>query len=296
MEVLMTKLKQELKQEDMASGKYHLIAGLFCPFAHRAIIAREYLGLDKHITMDVTCPVNQESGLDFADHENAVDTFYGMKKLIDIYKNTDPDFNARPTVPVLVDKESKKIVNKESAEILREFATTFKSLHAEGAGDLYPHNLRSEIDKWADFIGNRINSAVYRIGFATEQEVYEKEFKLFFEALEQIEEHLAKNRFFLGNQITEVDIKFYTTMVRFDEVYFSLYKANKKRLTEYHNIWNYMKELYQTKGFGSTTDFEQIKKGYYLGFGGSKTLSLTSVYPLGSDTNKWLEAHDRASL
>ncbi|MDO4814420.1 MAG: glutathione S-transferase C-terminal domain-containing protein [Gemella sp.] len=292
----MNKLKTELTEKDITSGKYHLIGGLFCPFAHRAIIAREYLGLEDHISFDITSPVNKEAGLDFDNHENGVDTFYGMEKLIDIYKNTDPEFDARPTVPVLVDKESKKIVNKESAEILREFATTFKSLHAEGAGDLYPENLRSEIDKWADFVGTRINSAVYRIGFATEQEVYEKEFNSFFEALDTIEEHLAKNRFFAGSQITEVDVKFYTTMVRFDEVYFSLYKANKKRLTEYHNIWNYMKELYQTKGFGSTTDFEQIRKGYYLGFGGAKVLAHTSVFPLGSDTSKWNEAHDRDSL
>lgn len=278
------------------ANRYHLIAGLFCPFAHRAVIGRKLLGLEDKISIDLVSPINTPNGLAFSDNINEVDAILGKKSLREVYQNTDQEFEGVPTVPVLLDKETGLIVNKESADILREFATSFKELHKEGAIDIYPEALRTQIDEWSDYIGKYINSGIYRVGFAKEQEEYEKAFTNFFSAMDKIEEHLATTRFMVGNTITEVDIKLYATLVRFDAIYYSLYKANRNRLVDFPNIWNYMRELYQTDGFGNTTDFTIMKKGYYLGTGGLKILKDNGVYPIGDNPELWNEPHTRHNI
>lgn len=280
----------------VVADRYHLIAGAFCPFAHRAIIARELLGLEDAISLDYVAHTNTPEGLSFSDHENGKDNVYSVTHLSAIYKNTVTDYEGPFTVPILTDKTTGTIVIRESAEILHEFATTFSPLHREDAPTLYPEHLRAEIDEWDAFIGKYINSGIYRIGLAKSQEEYEKGFNNFFGALDKIEEHLATSRYIAGTQLTEVDVKFYTTMVRFDVVYYGLYKATRNRLVDFPNIWNYMRELYQTRGFGSTTNFEAIKQGYYTGTGGEKILKSANVIPIGPNTDHWNEPHTRHNI
>lgn len=182
--------------------------------------------------------------------------------------------------------KTEKIVRKESAEILHEFATIFKPLHKEGAIDLYPESLAKQIDEWNEKLAVAVNDGVYGMGFAKTQDEYDLAFNRFFDTLDEVEERLSNQRYINGNSITETDIRFYTTMIRFDVVYYGMYGANKKRIEDYPNIFNYLKDLYQTPGFGDTTDFEAIKVGYYLSGG-------KEIVPGGPSVDKWQEPHDR---
>lgn len=289
----MENFKKSFEKNDIVSGRYHLIGGLFCPFAHRAIIARKLLGLDEHISIDYVYQINTPKGLSFENHKDGVDNLLHQKYLKDIYKLTDENFDQVATVPILIDKTTGKIVSKESADILRLFSTDFRSLHKANADDLYDQNNRQAIDEWDEFVSKYINAGIYRVGFAKSQAEYEEAFHHFFNALDKIENHLATSRYLAGEKLSEVDIKFYTTMVRFDCVYYSLYKANRNHLTDFEHIWNYMRELYQMDAFGSTTDFTIIKEGYYKGTGGLKILKDNGVYPIGDNPKIWEKAHTR---
>lgn len=274
------------------SGKYRLIRGAFCPFAHRPVIAYEFLGLDEHISMGTVDDINTPDGLTFANDPDGKDPVLGVSRMKDLYLQTDKEYDGAYSVPVLVDEETGHIVRQESAEILRDFSTAFKSLHREGAPDLYPEDKREAIDEWNERIARDVNSGIYGIGFAKDQKKYDEAMKAFFDTLDELEEMLEKNRYIHGDGITESDIFLYSTLVRFDITYYSMFKANRNKLQDFPNLWNYAKDLYQTKGFGSTTEPESIKRAFNLGTMGER-LNSNGIIPAGPDMSLWEEPHNR---
>ena len=227
-----------------------------------------------------------EEGWQFSLDKDGLDPVLKQSKIKDVYLNSDSDYEGPYSVPVLVDITTGKVVRKESAELLHEFATVFKKLHKKDGIDLYPEHLAGQIDEWNEKLAVALNDGVYGMGFAESQEKYDEAFERFFNMMDVVEDRLSNQRYFHGNTITETDIRFYTTMIRFDVVYYGLYSANKKRIEEYPNIFNYLKDLYQTPGFGSTTDFEAIKVGYYVSAG-------KTIVPKGPEVDKWNQSHDR---
>jgi len=274
------------EEQPIEKDRYRLLWSALCPYAHRAVIARELLGLDNVISLGTLDYRRGEDGWQFSLDPDGVDPILKKSTIKSVYNYSEPNYEGPYSVPALVDLKTERIVRKESAEILHEFATVFKSLHKEGAIDLYPESLAKQIDEWNEKLAIAVNDGVYRMGFAKTQDEYDLAFNRFFDALDEVEERLSNQRYINGNSITETDIRFYTTMIRFDVVYYGMYGANKKRIEDYPNIFNYLKDLYQTPGFGDTTDFEAIKAGYYLSRG-------RGILPGGPSVDKWQEPHDR---
>lgn len=274
------------------SNKYRLIRGAFCPFAHRPVIARELLGLEEHISMGTVDDINTPEGLTFANDPEGKDPVLGVTHMRDIYLQTDSDYEGAYSVPALVDIESGHVVRQESADILRDFSTVWKPLHAKDAPDLYPEDKREAIDYWNDRIGSEINSGVYKIGFAKTQEEYNEATKKFFDTLDELEEILSRNRYIHGDEITESDIFLYATLLRFDITYYAMFEANRNRLQDFPNLWGYARDLYHTKGFGSTSEPESIKRAFNLGTMGEK-LGSNGIIPVGPDMDTWELPHNR---
>lgn len=273
-------------EQPIEKDRYRLLWAALCPYAHRAVIARKILGLDKVISLGTLDYRRGEDGWQFSLDPDGVDPILKKPTIKSVYNYSEPNYEGPYSVPALVDLKTEKIVRKESAEILHEFATIFKPLHKKGAIDLYPETLAKQIDEWNEKLAIAVNDGVYGMGFAKTQDEYDLAFNRFFDALDEVEERLSNQRYINGNSITETDIRFYTTMIRFDVVYYGMYGANKKRIEDYPNIFNYLKDLYQAPGFGDTTDFEAIKVGYYLSGG-------KEIVPGGPSVDKWQEPHDR---
>ena len=273
-------------EQPIEKDRYRLLWTALCPYAHRAVIARKLLGLDKVISLGTLDYRRGVDGLQFSLDPDGVDPILKKPTIKSVYNYSEPNYEGPYSVPALVDLKTEKIVRKESAEILHEFATIFKPLHKKGAIDLYPETLAKQIDEWNEKLAIAVNDGVYGMGFAKTQDEYDLAFNRFFDALDEVEERLSNQRYINGNSITETDIRFYTTMIRFDVVYYGMYGANKKRIEDYPNIFNYLKDLYQAPGFGDTTDFEAIKVGYYLSGG-------KEIVPGGPSVDKWQEPHDR---
>ena len=249
------------EEQPIEKDRYRLLWSALCPYAHRAVIARKLLGLDKVISLGTLDYRRGEDGWQFSLDPDGVDPILKKSTIKSVYNYSEPNYEGPYSVPALVDLKTEKIVRKESAEILHEFATIFKPLHKDGAIDLYPESLAKQIDEWNEKLAIAVNDGVYGMGFAKTQDEYDLAFNRFFDSLDEVEELLSSQRYINGNSITETDIRFYTTMIRFDVVYYGMYGANKKRIEDYPNIFNYLKDLYQTPGFGDTTDFEAIKDG-----------------------------------
>ena len=274
------------EEQPIEKDRYRLLWSALCPYAHRAVIARKLLGLDKVISLGTLDYRRGEDGWQFSLDPDGVDPILKKSTIKSVYNYSEPNYEGPYSVPALVDLKTEKIVRKESAEILHEFATVFKPLHKEDAIDLYPESLAKQIDEWNEKLAIAVNDGVYGMGFAKTQNEYDLAFNRFFDSLDEVEESLSNQRYINGNTITETDIRFYTTMIRFDVVYYGMYGANKKRIEDYPNIFNYLKDLYQTPGFGDTTDFEAIKVGYYVSGG-------REIVPGGPSVDKWQEPHDR---
>ena len=274
------------EEQPIEKDRYRLLWAALCPYAHRAVIARKLLGLDKVISLGTLDYRRGEEGWQFSLDPDGVDPVLKKPTIKSVYNYSEPNYEGPYSVPALVDLKTEKIVRKESAEILHEFATVFKPLHKEDAIDLYPESLAKQIDEWNEKLAIAVNDGVYGMGFAKTQNEYDLAFNRFFDSLDEVEELLSNQRYINGNSITETDIRFYTTMIRFDVVYYGMYGANKKRIEDYPNIFNYLKDLYQTPGFGDTTDFEAIKVGYYVSGG-------REIVPGGPSVDKWQKPHDR---
>ena len=260
------------------ADRYHLYVSLACPWASRTLMIRTLKGLEDMISISVVHPLMLEHGWTFEEGEGVIgDPIFQARYLHEIYTAVKPDYTGRVTVPVLFDKKTKTIVNNESSEIIRMLNTAFDGLGAK-SGNYVPDQWLEEIDTVNDFVYHRINNGVYKAGFATKQEVYEEEVTTLFAALDQMEERLAGQDYLVGNRLTEADIRLFTTLVRFDSVYFGHFKCNLKPLTAYPNLWAYTKRIYQLPGMAQTVNFDHIKRHYY---GSHKTINPTGVIPLG---------------
>ena len=260
------------------ANRYHLYVSLACPWASRTLMIRTLKGLEDMISISVVHPLMLEHGWTFEEGEGVIgDPIFQARYLHEIYTAVKPDYTGRVTVPVLFDKKTKTIVNNESSEIIRMLNTAFDGLGAK-SGNYVPDQWLEEIDAVNDFVYHRINNGVYKAGFATKQEVYEEEVTSLFAALDQMEERLAGQDYLVGNRLTEADIRLFTTLVRFDAVYFGHFKCNLKPLTAYPKLWAYTKRIYQLPGMAQTVNFDHIKRHYY---GSHKTINPTGVIPMG---------------
>lgn len=262
------------------AGRYHLYVALICPWASRTLIARKLKGLEQVISVSVVEPALTKQGWRFGDYPGANrDELNGALYIHELYSRADPHFTGRATVPVLWDKQSKTIVNNESADILRMFNNGFGSL-ANGAIDLYPQALRQQIDELNERIYPRLNNGVYRAGFATTQAAYEEAFWDVFGMLDELEKHFGETGSFLvGGVLTEADIRLFVTLVRFDAAYHGLFKCNLRRLAEYPALSAYLARMLAVPGIRETVNIDHIKQGYYS----AKTLNPLGIIPVGPD-------------
>ena len=272
------------------AGRYHLYISLACPWAHRTLIMRQLKGLESAIGLSIVDPILTDKGWGFSDASGAIpDTVNHAQYLQDIYVKADDRYTGRITVPVLWDQQTQTIVNNESREIIRMFDTAF-TLIAKPDTDFYPPALQETIDQTIDAIYMPINNGVYRSGFATSQEAYEEAVTELFENLDRWEAVLGQQRYLCGNQFTEADICLFTTLIRFDVVYYGHFKCNLKRLIDYPNLWNYLKDVYQYPGIKATCNLDHIKRHYYM----SQTqVNPNRLVPKGPLIN-FDEPHDRA--
>ncbi|GKT12428.1 MAG: glutathionyl-hydroquinone reductase [Thiomicrorhabdus sp.] len=276
-------------------NRYHLYISHACPWAHRTMIFRNLKGLQDVISVSIVHPLMPEESWVFGEYPGATeDHINHSKNMQQNYLIADPDFNGLVTVPVLWDKKRQTIVNNESSEIIRMFNTAFNHLIDEGKAqlDYYPAALRSDIDIINKDIYKNINNGVYRAGFATIQKAYNKTYQTLFNHLDELEERLSKQRYLVGHQITEADWRLFTTLVRFDAVYYGHFKTNKKRLMDYPNLWAYTRELYQAPGIAQTVHMDHIKYHYYASH---KSINPTGIVPLGPEIN-FMQPHDREAL
>ena len=257
-------------------GRYHLYVSLACPWAHRTVIFRKLKQLDDVISMSVVEPVMGDRGWQFGPDADG-DSVNGKKDLGEIYLLVDPRYTGRSSVPVLWDKKRRTIVNNESPEIIRMLNSGFDALTNERT-DYYPAALRSEIDRVNKLVFENINNGVYRSGFASTQEAYEEAFLDVFAALDTIEDTLSRQRYLVGNRLTEADWRLFTTIVRFDAVYYSHFKCNLRRIADYPNLSNYLRDLYQVPGVAETVDIDQIKRHYYMSM---RNINPSGIVPLG---------------
>ena len=262
------------------AGRYCLYVSLACPWAHRALIFRKLKELEKLIDVFVVDPRMGGEGWTFGDFPAATpDAVNGAKRLYEVYLKAKPDATTRVTVPVLWDKARETIVSNESAEIIRMLNSAFDGLTGN-ADDFYPAPLREEIDALNARVYERVNNGVYRAGFATSQEAYEEAFVALFEELDWLDARLSRQRFLTGENITEADVRLFTTLIRFDPVYVGHFKCNRRRIADYPNLSGYLPDLYQRPAFRETVNFAHIKTHYYWSH---TTINPTRVIPLGPE-------------
>ncbi|HTH33891.1 MAG TPA: glutathione S-transferase family protein [Xanthobacteraceae bacterium] len=260
------------------AGRYHLYISLACPWAHRTLIFRSLKKLDGIISLSVTAPLYGKTGWEFDPAQGGtLDAANDRKTLAEIYLITDPHYTGRVSVPVLWDKKRRTIVNNESSEIIRMLNSAFEAF-TDVHTDYYPEALRDEIDRINDLVYPTVNNGVYRAGFATSQEAYEEAARGIFSTLDQLEELLSRQRYLAGKAITEADWRLFTTLVRFDAVYYSHFKCNLRRIVDYPNLWNYLRDLYQMPGIAATVSLDHIKRHYY---GSQLKVNPTGIVPIG---------------
>ncbi|GLZ58017.1 MULTISPECIES: glutathione S-transferase family protein [Micromonospora] len=274
----------------LEAGRYRLIWCRACPWAHRARIVRGLLGLDDAISLGTVDPIRDERGWAFALDPDGFDPVLGVSFLSEAYLATDPDYTGRVTVPALVDTLTGRVVTNDYPQLTLDFSTEWRRLHRPDAPDLYPVDLRPEMDALMAEIHTDVNNGVYRCGFATSQEAYDEAFRALFARLDALSERLAGQRYLMGDAITEADVRLFTTLVRFDAAYHGHFKCNRNKLTEMPVLWAYARDLFQTPGFGETVDFDHIKRHYY---GTHREINPSGIVPLGPDESGWSAPHGR---
>lgn len=275
------------------AGRYRLLWTPICPWAHRQVIAVKLLGLEDAVSIGTAYPVRTEKGWEFSLDEGGVDPVLGIRYLPEIYAETDPSYDGRATMPTVVDVKERKVVNNDYFKLTNYWETAWKPFHKEDAPELYPENLRAQIDELNEIIFHEVNNGVYKAGFAQSQEEYEKAYDVLFARLDWLEDRLSKSRFLFGDYITDADIRLYVTLARFDAAYYLVFRTNRNRLIDFPNLWGYARDLYQIPEFGGTTDFESIKKGYQLG---SHSENPFQILAKGPDTSIWNHSHQRETI
>jgi len=273
-------------------GRYHLYVSLACPWAHRTIIVRRLKRLEQVVGMTVVDPVRDERGWAFRDGPgHSEDPVNGFRFLSEAYTATDPAYEARVTVPVLWDRRDGRIVSNSDDDIMRMLNSAFDDF-TDSDLDLYPEELRVEIDQLNALIYPNINDGVYRAGFATSQTAHELAVRRLFDTLEQLEDRLTGQRYLVGGRLTEADWRLFPTLVRFDAVYYVHFKCNIRRIVDYPNLWGYLRDLYQHDEVAATVDFDHIKRHYYMTH---PDINPTRIVPVGPDMDL-MEPHDRQAL
>ncbi|WIM94924.1 glutathione S-transferase C-terminal domain-containing protein [Actinoplanes oblitus] len=274
-------------------GRYRLVVSRACPWANRAIIVRRLLGLEDVLSMGVAGPTHDERSWTFDLDPGGRDPVLGIERLQEAFLRRFPDYQKGITVPAIVDVPSGAVVTNDFAQITIDLSLEWAKHHRAGAPRLYPAELRAEIDEVNAVIYEDVNNGVYRAGFATSQEAYEKAYHRLFERLDWLSARLAGQRYLVGDTITEADVRLFTTLARFDAVYHGHFKCNRQKLSEMPVLWAYARDLFQTPGFGDTIDFVHIKQHYYEVH---RMINPTGVVPAGPDLRGWLTPHGRESL
>jgi putative glutathione S-transferase len=266
------------------ADRYHLFVSYACPWAHRTLVFRKLKKLEDLIPVTPVQALMLENGWEFPE----IEPLTGAKYAWHIYTKADPAYSGRATVPILWDKKKNTIVSNESSEIIRMFNSAFNDLTGSQL-DFYPADLRSEIDSINERVYHAINNGVYKSGFATTQEAYEEAVTELFTALDEVEDRLSKHRYLVGDRMTEADWRLFTTLLRFDAVYFGHFKCNIRRIEDYPNLSNYLRELYQVPKVSDTVDMQTIKQHYY---GSHETVNPTRIVPVGPELD-FTRPHDR---
>ncbi|ADP96267.1 glutathione S-transferase family protein [Marinobacter adhaerens] len=276
------------------SGRYHLYVSMACPWAHRTLIFRKLKGLEKHISVSVVHPDMVENGWEFRpDSEQHRDHLHGFRFMHQVYTKAAPEYSGRVTVPTLWDKKKETIASNESAEIIRMFNSAFDGLEGVRTDlDFYPGELQEEIDTVNARVYDTVNNGVYKAGFATAQDKYEEAYNALFDSLDWLEERLSSQRYLVGGRLTEADWRLFTTLIRFDAVYYSHFKCNRQRISDFPALSAYVRDLYQVPGVAETVDIDQIKRHYYVS---QRTINPTQIVPVGPKLD-FDSPHGRESL
>ena len=270
-----------------ATGRYHLYVGMSCPWAHRTLVVRSLKKLEEVISVSIVFPSPIEGGWVFNEEEQ------NCRTLAQLYELGAPNYTGRSTVPVLWDKETKTIVNNESAEIIIMLNSEFNDFAKNPTLNLYPEKLKEKIDWWNEKIYHSVNNGVYRCGFAQTQEAYNQVCDELFATLDEIDAALSTSRYLCGDNVTLADVRLFTTLFRFDSAYYGLFKCNRRRIQDYHNLGAYLRDLYQLPGIADTCDVESVKQDYY---GNLFPLNPGSIIPAGPDMSSLLSPHNRGSV
>ncbi|MEU4557995.1 glutathione S-transferase C-terminal domain-containing protein [Actinoplanes sp. NPDC023936] len=274
-------------------GRYRLVVSRACPWANRAIIVRRLLGLEDALSMGVAGPTHDERSWTFDLDPGGRDPVLGIERLREAFLARYPDYDKGITVPAIVDVPTGKVVTNDFPQITIDLSLEWSAYHRPGAPELYPAALRAEIDEVNEVVFADVNNGVYRAGFAGSQEAYEKAYRRLFDRLDWLSERLARQRYLVGDTITEADVRLFTTLARFDAVYHGHFKCNRSKLAEMPVLWAYARDLFQTPGFGDTIDFVHIKQHYYEVH---RDINPTGIVPAGPDLGNWREPHGRESL
>jgi putative glutathione S-transferase len=275
-----------------AAGRYHLYVSYACPWASRTLVVRRLKRLEQAIGLSVVHPLMLGDGWSFQECDGCTgDPVNGSRYLRELYVRARPGYTGRVTVPVLWDTESDRIVSNESSDIVRMLNSELNAF-GDPDVDLYPAQLRAEIDEVNTYVYDRVNDGVYRAGFATTQAAYEEAVVRLFEALDDLEQRLSRQRYLVGSHLTEADIRLFTTLVRFDPVYHTHFKCNLRRLVDYPHLWDYTRDLYQYPGVAQTVRLDHIKAHY---FGSHPSINPTGIVPVGPELD-WNAPHGRNEL
>ena len=278
---------------EVEAGRYRLVVSRACPWANRAIIVRRLLGLESALSMGVAGPTHDERSWRFDLDPGGRDPVLGIERLQEAFLARDPGYEKGITVPAIVDVRTGQVVTNDYPQITLDLSTEWRDHHRPGAPDLYPEAKRAEIDEVAELIFKDVNNGVYRCGFAGSQTSYARAYGRLFDRLDWLSDRLAGQRFLVGDTITEADVRLFTTLARFDPVYHGHFKCNRTKLAEMPVLWAYARDLFQTPGFGDTTDFDHIKRHYYEVH---TDINPTGIVPLGPDLSAWVTPSGREAL
>lgn len=274
-------------------GRYRLVAAKACPWANRSIIVRNLLGLEDVISLGLPGPTHDARSWTFDLDEGGVDPVLGYERLQQAYFARYPDYPRGITVPAMVDIPTKAVVTNDFPWITHDLYFEWRDHHRPDAPNLWPDDVRDEMETVMKRIFTEVNNGVYRCGFAGTQEAYDAAYERLWTALDWLEQRLADRRYLMGDSITEADVRLFTTLARFDAVYHGHFKCNRQKLSEMPVLWAYARDLFQTPGFGDTIDFEQVKQHYY---GVHVSVNPTGIVPKGPAPSNWLTAHGREEL
>ena len=293
MDYIPDRITRDSAQWPVEPGRYRLVAAKACPWANRAIIVRQLLGLEDVISLGLAGPTHDRRSWTFDLDPGGVDPVLGYERLQQAYFARFPDYPKGITVPAMVDVPTKQVVTNDFPWITHDLFFEWQEFHRPDAPNLWPDDLREEMETVMKRVFTEVNNGVYRCGFAGDQADYDEAYRRLFRRLDELEERLTGQRYLVGDSITEADVRLFTTLVRFDAVYHGHFKCNERKLTEFANLWPYARDLFQTPGFGDTTDFDHIKRHYYATH---DKINPTRVVPKGPDLSGWQEPHGRDHL